>query len=61
MKTLIYEDGFVNSTEDFVARISIAAVTIREMSDFFTSIWWSIDRRFEACVFIEDRNFEQLM
>ena len=61
MKSLIYEDGAVDSAEDLVARTSVGAATIREMPGVFANEWQSIHRRFEACVLVGGRNFEQFL
>ena len=61
MKSLIYEDGPVDSAEKLVARKSVAAATIREIPVVFANVRWSIHRRFVACVLVGGRNFEQLL
>lgn len=61
MKSLIYDDGPVDSAEDLVARISVAAATIREMPGVFANVRRSIHRRVQACVRVGGRNFEQFL
>ena len=61
MKSLIYDDGPVDSAEDLVARISVAAANIREMPGVFANVRRSLRRRFQALVRVGGRNFEQLL
>lgn len=61
MKRLIYDDSFIDSFEDLVARISVAVDTIREMSGIFVKVPQSLHRQFEECVTGNGSKSEQLL
>lgn len=60
MKSLVY-DTPVNSAVDLVARISIAAATIRETPGIFEHVRSSMSRRCRACIHANGRNFEHFL
>ena len=61
IKSLIYEDGTVDFVEDFVAQISGGSTTIKEIPGIFANVQRSVHPQYEACVFVKDRNFEQIL
>lgn len=61
MKSLVSNDGPIDSFEDLVAWVSVDAVRIREMPGVFANVWWSHHQRCEACIIVSGCNFEQLL
>lgn len=60
LKSLVYESP-IDSDEDLVARISVAAGTIRETPDMFENVRQSLYRRCNACITACGRSFEQFL
>lgn len=60
LKAIIYETP-VDSIEDLVARLSIAAASVREMPGIFGTVRQSLLRRYQACITVGGRNFEHLL
>jgi hypothetical protein len=60
MKSLIYETP-VESEEDLVARIAVASADIAEMPGLFANIRHSLRRRYQTCINVRGRHFEQLL
>lgn len=60
LKHLVYETP-VDSDEDLVARISVAAACVREIPGIFERVRQSLHRRCQACIHTGGRNFEQLL
>ena len=60
MKSLIYATP-VESEEDLVARIAVAAGEIAGNPEMFGNVRNSLRRRCRACVDVNGRNFEQLL
>ncbi|GBM44451.1 hypothetical protein AVEN_184670-1 [Araneus ventricosus] len=60
LKSLIYVTP-VDSVQDLVALISIAAARVREILGIFESVHQSLHRHCQACVTVRGRNFEQLL
>ncbi|GBM78692.1 hypothetical protein AVEN_244363-1 [Araneus ventricosus] len=51
----------VDSDDDLVARMSVAAARVREISGIFESVRQSLHRGCQACITVGGRNFEQLL
>ena len=60
MKSMVYETP-VESEEDLVARIAVAAGNIAEEPRLLNCVQESIQRRCQACIDAEGRHFEQLL
>ena len=60
MKSLIYETP-VNSREDLVARIVAAAGEVQDKPDMLERVLHSIYRRYNTCVQVGGRSFEQFL
>ncbi|GBM89233.1 hypothetical protein AVEN_45275-1 [Araneus ventricosus] len=60
LKSLVYANP-VDSEEDLVARISIAAARVREIPGIFESERQSLHRCCQALITVGGRNFEQLL
>ncbi|GBO14990.1 hypothetical protein AVEN_77152-1 [Araneus ventricosus] len=60
LKSLAYE-SHVDSDEDLVARISVAAVDVREMPGVFKKVSCSLRRRCNACITAAGRSLEQFL
>ncbi|GBM27685.1 hypothetical protein AVEN_95348-1 [Araneus ventricosus] len=60
LKSLVYATP-VDSDEDLVARISVAAASMREIPGIFESERQALHRRCQACITVGGRNFEQLL
>lgn len=60
MKSLVYETP-VQSEEDLVARISVAAEMIQTMPDVFTDVNLNMLRRCNKCIERGGRHFQQLL
>ena len=60
LKSLVYETP-VMSREDLVARIVAAAGEIRETPDIFANVRRSMIRRYETCIRVGGRSFEQFL
>ncbi|GBM62951.1 hypothetical protein AVEN_160231-1 [Araneus ventricosus] len=60
LKSLVYATP-VDSGEDLVARISVAAARVREIPGIFESVRQSLHRRCQACINVGGRNFEELL
>ncbi|GBM40710.1 hypothetical protein AVEN_159677-1 [Araneus ventricosus] len=60
LKSFIYESP-IESDEDLVARISVAASAIREMSGVFEKVRHSLRRRCNTCITAGGRSFEQFL
>lgn len=60
LKHLVYETP-VDSDEDLVARISVAAAGVRETPGIFERVRQSLHRRCQACIASGGRNFEHLL
>ncbi|GBN59340.1 hypothetical protein AVEN_272161-1 [Araneus ventricosus] len=56
-KSLVYESS-IDSDEDLVARISVAAGAVREMLGVFEKVRRSLSRRCNACITAGGRSFE---
>ncbi len=60
LKSLVYETP-VESQEDLVARIVAAAGSIRDDPDMLNNVSASFIRRYNACVRVAGRSFQQLL
>jgi hypothetical protein len=60
MKALVYETP-VDSEQDLVARIAVAAGDIAEIPHVFESVRHSLYKRYEKCVEVHGDHFEQLL
>ncbi|CAL1283080.1 unnamed protein product, partial [Larinioides sclopetarius] len=60
LKHLVYETP-VDSVEDLVARLSVAAAGVREIPGIFERVRQSLHRRCQECIDTGGRNFEQLL
>lgn len=60
IKGLVYETP-VNSEEELVARIVVAAGELRGAPDIFADVKSSMHRRCQACITAQGRNFEQFL
>ncbi|GBN39311.1 hypothetical protein AVEN_54364-1 [Araneus ventricosus] len=60
LKAIIYETP-VDSIEDVVARLSIAAANVREMPGIIGTVCQPFLRRYQACINVVNRNFEHLL
>ncbi|GBM80445.1 hypothetical protein AVEN_83032-1 [Araneus ventricosus] len=60
LKSLVYAT-LVDSDEDLVARISVAAARVREIPGVFESVRQLLHRRCQACITVGGRNFECLL
>jgi hypothetical protein len=56
----VYETP-IDSVEDLVARLSVAAASVREIPGVFEKVRQSMRRRCEACINVGGRTFEQLL
>ena len=59
MKSLVYETP-VNSEEELVARIAVAAGDISATPGVFQRVRQSLQHRYEICIEQHGRNFEHL-
>ena len=60
VETLVY-DIPVDTAEELVARIAVAAREIRDMPGVFQNVRISMRRRYEACIVAGGRNLEHLL
>ncbi|GBM44767.1 hypothetical protein AVEN_164924-1 [Araneus ventricosus] len=60
MKAIIYETP-VDSIEDFVAQLSIADRSVREIPGIFGTVRQSLFRCYQACIIVCDRNCDHLL
>ena len=60
MKTLVY-DTRVDNAKKLVARNTVAAGKIRDISEVFQNVQICISRRFEVSIVAGRRNFEHLL
>lgn len=60
IKSMVYESP-ITSEEDLVARLSVAAGSVRDMPDVLTNVRHSMRRRCESCIAVGGRSFEQLL
>ncbi|GBN74072.1 hypothetical protein AVEN_168703-1 [Araneus ventricosus] len=60
LKSLVYESP-IDSDEDLVARISVAAGDVGEMPGVFEKVRRSLRRRCNACITAAGRSFEQFL
>lgn len=60
LKALVYETP-IDSDEDLIARLSIAAATVRETPGIFEKVRQSLTKRYQACIDVGGKTFEQLL
>ncbi|GBM14755.1 hypothetical protein AVEN_72022-1 [Araneus ventricosus] len=60
LESIVYETP-VDSDEDLVARISVAAASVRKIPGIYECVRQSLHRRCQACITFDGRKFEQLL
>ena len=60
IKSMVYETP-IESDEDLVARLSVAAGNVDDMPDIFANVRQSMRRRCESCINVGGRSFEHLL
>ena len=60
MKSVVYETT-VDSEEDLIARIVVAAGDIAEKREVFERVWESLEKRCRLCIEEDGKHFEQML
>ena len=60
MKTLVHETP-VETQQDLVAQIQVAAGVIRDMPGIFPRVWHDIIRRYTKCIEVGGGHIEHLL